>query len=593
MAVFISISAGVLQGETDNSVVPGLPSTAPTISSTDVDSEAKSEVFGINDETLPDIAGDWSLTLTGTSCFQGTCWDIGPWEAVYHFTQSGETFRGTVNFQDGSSSVYEGRFINDTDVDGQWHLPTTLGGECGAASGSGAQGTFTGRIDNGRMDLSLDGTWPHHNLESCTFAGNGIFTGNVVSGPSPGQPNLQPTEITFSPSTAGVGDTVFFDSGIRNTGDVDSDVFAIKWFVNNQEVGAYGGHAGVPAGQTIMDGNSQFSWTFNSTGTYSVTFTVDVDNHIEESNEEDNSTTIDVVIGQSPEPQPTLSGVQGVVLGVDSGANDGSSTLLQISSETAAGTAIGETGFILTDVAVTPDGRVFGILPSRLFSINLTTGIASPVGTGLGVSDANALVSDANGVLYGATSSGWLIRIDPQTGHATAIGVYGSGYTSSGDLAFSPNGQLFGTVLDGGTDEVLISVDVATGLGTMIGRVGFPNVFGLAFTPDGTLFGATSGNPPSLLVIDTTTGAGTAIGTISNANGITGLTYSLVSRIPQGKAPNLVVLVHGCCTDANDISNVWDSFGSLIAGTIQTPEAWEVVVLDWTKHTPKTQLSGH
>jgi hypothetical protein len=60
-------------------------------------------------------------------------------------------------------------------------------------------------------------------------------------------PNLQPTGITFDTSTAVVGGTVFFDSGVSNTGDVDTSVFNIKWFVNGQEVGAYGSHSSVPA----------------------------------------------------------------------------------------------------------------------------------------------------------------------------------------------------------------------------------------------------------------------------------------------------------------------------------------------------------
>jgi hypothetical protein len=68
-------------------------------------------------------------------------------------------------------------------------------------------------------------------------------------------PNLQPTGITFAPSSVVVGDTVFFDSGVRNTGDIDSGIFNIKWLVNGQEVGAAGSHAGVPAGQTVLDGN--------------------------------------------------------------------------------------------------------------------------------------------------------------------------------------------------------------------------------------------------------------------------------------------------------------------------------------------------
>ncbi|MGH9962119.1 MAG: trypsin-like serine protease, partial [Pyrinomonadaceae bacterium] len=116
--------------------------------------------------------------------------------------------------------------------------------------------------------------------------------------PNPGTPNLQPTGITFDTSTAVVGGTVFFDSGVRNAGDADTGVFNIKWFVDGQEVGAYGSHAGVPAGQTVMDGNSQFSWTFDRPGPHSVAFTVDGDNHVEESTEGDNSTTTDVVVAQ-------------------------------------------------------------------------------------------------------------------------------------------------------------------------------------------------------------------------------------------------------------------------------------------------------
>jgi hypothetical protein len=56
-------------------------------------------------------------------------------------------------------------------------------------------------------------------------------------------------------------------------------------------------------------------------------------------------------------------------------------------------------------------------------------------------------------------------------------------------------------------------------------------------------------------------------------------------REPVGKAPNLVVLVHGCCTDGNDVKNDWDSFGRLITGKIPTAGTWEIVVWDWTKCT--------
>ena len=38
-----------------------------------------------------------------------------------------------------------------------------------------------------------------------------------------------------------------------------------------------------------MNGNSQFSWTFATSGMHTVTFVVDADNHVPESNEGDNS----------------------------------------------------------------------------------------------------------------------------------------------------------------------------------------------------------------------------------------------------------------------------------------------------------------
>jgi hypothetical protein len=50
--------------------------------------------------------------------------------------------------------------------------------------------------------------------------------------------------------------------------------------------------------------------------------------------------------------------------------------------------------------------------------------------------------------------------------------------------------------------------------------------------------------------------------------------------------------VHGCCTDENDVKNIWDSFGRLIAGNIQAPGPWEIVVWDWSDDTPKHDYIG-
>ena len=63
-----------------------------------------------------------------------------------------------------------------------------------------------------------------------------------------------------------------------------------------------------------------------------------------------------------------------------------------------------------------------------------------------------------------------------------------------------------------------------------------------------------------------------------------------MTKAPEGKAPNLIVLVHGCCNDAGDVKKDWGwdngSLGALIKNKID-PNAWEVVVWDWHEKTPK------
>lgn len=79
--------------------------------------------------------------------------------------------------------------------------------------------------------------------------------------------DLIPTKITYTPSELIVGQSIYFDSGIKNAGQTSTRAFNIKWFVNNVQVG-YGSHSGISAQKTVMNGNSQLSYTFNSPGTY-------------------------------------------------------------------------------------------------------------------------------------------------------------------------------------------------------------------------------------------------------------------------------------------------------------------------------------
>lgn len=57
----------------------------------------------------------------------------------------------------------------------------------------------------------------------------------------------------------------------------------------------------------------------------------------------------------------------------------------------------------------------------------------------------------------------------------------------------------------------------------------------------------------------------------------------LSRREPTGQAPNLIVLVHGCCTNENDVKKDWDKLGNEIAQKIKKKKDWEIVVWDWHK----------
>ena len=108
-------------------------------------------------------------------------------------------------------------------------------------------------------------------------------------------PDLIPTNITYDAVTAVIGQSIHFDSGIRNLGTLDSEGFNVKWYVNGVQLG-HGGHVGIPAHGTDMTYNSQFDWTPAEAGDFKVEFFVDSANTIEESNENNNRTSVNVQI---------------------------------------------------------------------------------------------------------------------------------------------------------------------------------------------------------------------------------------------------------------------------------------------------------
>ncbi|MEM6677528.1 MAG: hypothetical protein AAF675_06625 [Pseudomonadota bacterium] len=128
-------------------------------------------------------------------------------------------------------------------------------------------------------------------------------------------------------------------------------------------------------------------------------------------------------------------------------------------------------------------------------------------------------------MLFGVNNAGGQLNsIDPADGAATpAPSPLGSLGTSILGLAFAPDGTLFG-VNDGEAGPTLVTIDTGTGVAsTSVGFTGptFSIPFGLAFRSDGSLYSVDLFDD-TLLTIDSTTAAVTT-GSLISPDGTTAL----------------------------------------------------------------------
>jgi hypothetical protein len=114
------------------------------------------------------------------------------------------------------------------------------------------------------------------------------------------------------------------------------------------------------------------------------------------------------VIDPSATPGPTIY------------VTDISGQLATITLGTYAVHRIGPEGVVLTDIGFDPkDGQLYGVTFSVFYRINRVTGKATFIGK-LGISDANALVFDGQGVAYTeGVNSSELYTINTTTGPVT------------------------------------------------------------------------------------------------------------------------------------------------------------------------------
>lgn len=184
------------------------------------------------------------------------------------------------------------------------------------------------------------------------------------------------------------------------------------------------------------------------------------------------------------------------------------------------------------------EGTLFGTSGNagQLISIDSNTGIATPIGGGVGFAAPALARQPLTGTLYAGQGGGSpnIYTVDATTGVATLVGNSGLGFAAIGSLDFRSDGVLFAAVNiagDGGTGaDHLATIDTATGFATVIGPfgtcVGVPappvngagscdidGIEGIAFDSDGQLWGVhrTRGaaGMPGLYSIDAATGTAT------------------------------------------------------------------------------------
>lgn len=213
------------------------------------------------------------------------------------------------------------------------------------------------------------------------------------------------------------------------------------------------------------------------------------------------------------------------------------SYLYEINMSTGALTLVHSTG--LNDIGdLTSDqvSTIWGIqlTTDDLVTINPMTGVGTlgPTITGTGLSAGAPIASIAwdpvTDTLYGNSSTGYgatadtLYSINPVTGVATLIGRLG--FSDVYALGFGQNGTLYGME---DADEMggLININLTTGAGTLVGDSGLGGPFDIASDPAGSGYYVADGNTFALYNVNVATGAATEVGSYEAYQNIAGLAF--------------------------------------------------------------------
>ena len=236
--------------------------------------------------------------------------------------------------------------------------------------------------------------------------------------------------------------------------------------------------------------------------------------------------------GPPPTPTPTPTPAP-VITQLYGGTRSGQ--LFTVNLSAGAGTLVGSLpGFGSTEIEFNNNTRrgftqfIDGAFAGQEFDISNGEPLGVPVNDAASFTGLEWVGSS----LYGASITGprgasQLRILDPATGASTLVGATGIMDPLAGLAYDETNAVMYGLTGGansgtGGTASRLVTVNLTTGVATVVGSAGF-NGGSLEFGPDGNLYAGSTGNTGNLYRINKATGAATLIGATGFTN-VTGLT---------------------------------------------------------------------
>jgi hypothetical protein len=188
---------------------------------------------------------------------------------------------------------------------------------------------------------------------------------------------------------------------------------------------------------------------------------------------------------------------------------------------------------VITDLAVAPDGTIYVISETALYTANSTNAQVTKVGSLAACGQKGvALTTTADGRLWMGDFMGAICQIDFMANPPVvkAPVMMSNNMALAGDMVGVDNGTVFGTAYDLGqsatqNNNILVKVNVDTGAVTQIGPSGYPKLFGASFS-QGKVFGFTHDGTGRVVTIDTTTGAGTMFSTFMDPATNKGISFA-------------------------------------------------------------------